>query len=190
MAVFCSNCEHLKLYGRAGSIESNPWVLLAEIDPNREEFDHLKYPPFTLDLTKLDLRKLRLEWGDLRVDGYLGGKAVISKTLSGRGVDARFELVADDHVLVADGADTTRVVARVTDEFGAVRTYANDPIAFTIEGPATLIGENPFALIGGTCAVWVRAGEVPGAVRLNARHPRLGSKSVEFQLTAAPHDEI
>jgi beta-galactosidase len=190
VAVFCSNCEHLKMYGRADSLESNPWVLLAEIDPNREEFDHLKYPPFTVDLRKVDFQKLRISWGDLRVDGYLGGKVVISKTLSGRGVDAKFELAADDRELLADGADTTRVVVRVTDEFGAIRTYANDPIGFTLEGPATLIGDNPFALIGGTGAVWVRAGETPGPVRLTATHPRLGSKTANLQLTAAPLEEV
>ncbi len=38
--------------------------------------------------------------------------------------------------LKADGADTTRVVLRVTDEFDAIRTYANDPIVFTLAGPA------------------------------------------------------
>ena len=190
VAVFCSNCEHLKLYGRADSAESNPWILLAEVDPNREDFSHLKYAPFTVDMRKIDFRMLRLSWGDLRIDGYIGGKVAISKTLSGRGVDARFELTADDHSLQADGADTTRVVVRVTDEFGAVRTYANDPIAFTLEGSATLIGDNPLALIGGTCAVWIRAGETPGPVRLTAQHPRLGSKSVELQLAAAPPEEI
>ena len=66
------------------------------------------------------------------------------------------------------------MVMRVTDEFGAMRTYANDPIAFTLEGPAELIGDNPFALIGGTGAVWIRAREQAGTVRLTAKHPRLG----------------
>jgi beta-galactosidase len=73
---------------------------------------------------------------------------------------------------------------RVTDEFGAMRTYANDPVAFKLEGPASLIGDNPFALIGGTGAVWLRAKEQEGTVRLTATHPRLGSQSVE--LTLAP----
>jgi len=67
------------------------------------------------------------------MDGYLNGKLAISKKLSGRGVDRRFVLAPDDVTLKADGADTTRVVLRVTDEFGAVRTYANDPIAFTLD---------------------------------------------------------
>jgi len=78
----------------------------------------------------------------------------------------------------------------VTDEFGAVRPYANDPIAFKLDGPAELIGDNPFALIGGTGAVWVRAKERTGAVSLTATHPRLGSQTVEIALTSAPAEMI
>ena len=189
-AVVCSNCDHLKFYGRAQSLESNPWVLLAELDPDHEEFANLTYPPFVLKTSKLDLRKMPFPWGDLRIDGYLKGQQVISKSLSGAGVDRKFVLLPDDTTLSADGADTTRVVMRVTDEFGAMRTYADDPIMFTLEGPATLIGDNPFSLIGGTGAVWVRAKEQPGTVKLTAKHPRLGSQTVEFKLTAAPGEAV
>ena len=187
-ALFCSNCDHLRISARANSIESNPWVVLAEIDPDRTEFNNLKYAPFLLDMMKLDLSKFHAGWGDLRIEGYLNGKLAITKTLSGRGVDEKFTLVPDDEALVADGADSTRVVVRVTDEFGAIRPYANDPVTFTLEGPARLIGENPFSLIGGNCAVWVRAGEEPGVVRLTARHPRLGSQTVTFHLGAAQQE--
>jgi beta-galactosidase len=189
-AVFCSNCDHLKIYARADSLESNPWILISELDPDRTEFNHLKYAPFILDLRKLDLSKLRVEWGDLRIDGYIEGKQVISKTLSGRGVDSKLMLLPDDQELIADGADTTRVVVRVTDEFGAVRPYANDPITFTLEGPATLIGDNPFSLIGGTCAVWIRARESSGLVKLTAKHARLGSQTVSFSLITAAEESV
>jgi beta-galactosidase len=184
-AVICSNCDHLKLYSRAGSLESNPWNLIAETDADREQFPHLKYPPFIFDL-----RRYRAGWGDLRIDGFIDGKQVISKSLSGRGVDAKFALLPDDHLLSADGADATRVVLRVTDEFGAIRTYADDPIAFALEGPADLIGDNPFALIGGTGAVWIRAREQSGIARLTAKHPRLGSQTITIELKAAPPESI
>jgi beta-galactosidase len=189
-AVFCSNCDHIQLFVRGNSIETNPWDLFAEVDPDREEFAHLKYPPFVIDLSKIDRKKVHAEWGDLRIDGFLNGKQVISKTLSGRGVDSKFSLVADDRQLAADGADTTRVVLRVTDEFGAIRPFANDPISFTFEGPGQLIGDNPFSLIGGTGAVWVRAGEEAGVVRLKAKHPRLGEQTVEFTLTATASERV
>jgi beta-galactosidase len=53
-------------------------------------------------------------------------------------------------------------------------------------GQAELIGENPFAITGGTGAVWIKAKETPGTVRLTARHPYLGTRSVEIRIKAAP----
>ncbi|WP_158820689.1 glycoside hydrolase family 2 protein [Granulicella sp. S156] len=188
-AVVCSNCDHLKFYQRSNSLVGNPWELITELDPDRANFQYLKYPPFILDRTKLQ-QPHRHVWGDLKIDGYLQGKQVASKTLSGLGVDQKFSLLPDDTALHADGADTTRVVMRVTDEFGAIRTYANDPIVFKLEGPATLIGDNPFALIGGTGAVWIRAKTQAGSVRLTAIHPRLGSQTIEFHLTAVPAELV
>ncbi|WP_109486978.1 glycoside hydrolase family 2 protein [Occallatibacter savannae] len=189
-AVFCSNCEHLKIYGRPDTDEKADWVLLAELDPNRKDFEHLKYAPFELELFKLNGKKLPFGWGDLRIEGYINGKVAIEKKMSGRGDNRRLVVAADDDTLVADGADTTRVVVRVTDQYGAVRTYADDPIAFTLNGPAKLIGDNPLSLVGGVLAVWVRAGEQPGIVRLTAKHARLGEQTVSLRLTAAPEEKV
>ncbi len=189
-AVVCSNCEHLKCYMRESGLETSPWKLLIELDPDRTEFEHLPYAPFVLDLRKIDYRELGFRWGDLRIDGYIKGKQVISKSFSGRGVDRKFTILPDETSLLADGADTTRVVLRVTDEFDAIRTYANDPILFTIEGPAQIIGDNPFSLIGGTGAIWIRAKEQAGTVRLTAKHPRLGSQSVELTLHGVPAEAV
>jgi beta-galactosidase len=155
--------------------------LIADAQPDREQFAHLKYPPFYPDLGK----QLDELWGDLRIEGYIGGKKVITRNFSGRGVDRKFSLLPDDTALVADGADATRVVLRVTDEFDNIRPYASDPIVFTLEGPAELIGDNPFSLIGGTGAVWIRTQLQPGTVQLIARHPRLGEQRVTFQLSSA-----
>ena len=44
--------------------------------------------------------------------------------------------------------------------------------------------------VGGTCAVWVRAGERVGTVRLTAKHPRLGEQSVSFTLTTVPEEVV
>ncbi len=188
-AVVCSNCDHLKFYMRNEGDESAPWKLIAELDPDSTEFEHLAHPPFILDRRHLKTEQ-RHGWGDLRIDGYIQGKQVISRSLSGSGADRKFALVPDDTTLAADGADTTRVVFRVTDEFGAIRPFANDPIVFKLEGPADLIGDNPFALIGGTGAVWIRAKQQPGTVRLTATHPRLGTQTIQITLTPAPPEAI
>jgi beta-galactosidase len=189
-AVVCSNCDHLKFYLQEHSDPANPFELFAELDPDREEFTHLKYPPFQLDLTKIDSHKFRFSWGDLRIDGFIGGKQVISRTLSGNGINNKFTLLPDDHNLIADGADSTRVVLRITDEFGNVHPSANDPIDFSLEGPGELIGDNPLALMGGTAAVWVRTQQQPGTIRLTAKHLRLGSQTVEFTVQAAEPETV
>jgi len=76
------------------------------------------------------------------------------------------------------------VVLRVTDEFGAVRRYSTAAIAFRLEGPAEIIGDNPFSLMGGCGAIWVRAKDQPGVARLRATHPALGASEVEIQIIA------
>jgi beta-galactosidase len=176
-AVVCSNCDHLKFY--VGG------KMVAEADPDREQFAHLRYAPFVVPLGEfLD------KWGDLRVEGYIQGQKVIAKDYSGKGVDRRFDLLPDDRELIGDGADSTRVVLRVTDEFGAIRPFANDAVRLELEGPADVIGDNPFSLIGGTGAVWIRAKEQPGRVRLKAIHPQLGTRVVEVEIAAAPQERI
>src|SRR5581483_3307599 len=130
--VICSNCEHLKLYigGK----------FLLEADPDRRQFPHLTHPPYVIDLGD----KMDGNWGDLRVEGYIAGRQVVVRNYSGKGFDQRFVLQADDRQLVADGADATRVVLRATDEFGNTRPLADSAISLQLEGPAELIGDNPF----------------------------------------------
>jgi beta-galactosidase len=99
-------------------------------------------------------------------------------------------VLADDTTLLADGADTTRVVLRVTDEFGAVQPFSDDAIRLELVGPAEIIGDNPFSLVGGTGAIWVRALEMSGKAKLTAIHPRLGVQQVEFEITAAPPEIV
>jgi len=176
-AVVCSNCDHVKLYIR--------YEMIVEADPDRKQFPHLRYAPFTLDLGDPWHK-----WGDLKLEGYIGDKLVITKHFSGNGVDARFMLLPDDTDLIADGADTTRVVLRVTDEFGAVRSFANDAIKLELQGPAEIIGDNPFALVGGTGAVWIRAKEEPGRVRLTAIHPQLGKQEIEIAIAPAARELV
>jgi beta-galactosidase len=172
-AVVCSNCDHLKFY--IGD------KLVAEVDANKAEFAHLRYAPFVANLAEAVGN-----WGDLRIEGYIKEKQVISKKLSGRGVDQKFALLPDDTRLNADGADSTRVVLRVTDEYGAIRPFANDAIKLELTGPAEIIGDNPFALIGGTGAIWIRAKEKPGTATLTATHPWLGTQRLRIEIAAAP----
>ena len=66
--------------------------------------------------------------------------------LSGRGADRQLLVEPDDRELMGDGIDATRVVMKVTDEYGAVRPLANAAIVLSVTGPGEIVGENPFSL--------------------------------------------
>ena len=105
---------------------------------------------------------------------------VVERRMSSKGVDQQFIVSPDDKQLAADGIDMTRVVFRVTDEFGNTRPFAFGAIRFSIEN-GEIIGDNPFALVGGAGAIWIRSKEIAGPIRLAAKHPRLGTKIIEIQ---------
>jgi beta-galactosidase len=107
---------------------------------------------------------------------------VATRILSGRGTDQRFAIEADDTVLCADGADATRLVMRVTDEHGNERPFATGVLQLTVDGPVSVVGDKPIALVGGVAAVWLRAGEEPGVATVTALHPRLGDRTVRIRV--------
>ncbi|MEP6635643.1 MAG: glycoside hydrolase family 2 TIM barrel-domain containing protein, partial [Acidobacteriota bacterium] len=170
VALVCSNCEHVKIF-----IADR---LVAEVDPDKENYGNLSHPPFVANIRG----GISKGWGDLRIEGYIGGEKVITRTLSGNGADRQFHVEPDDWELIGDGIDATRVVMRVTDEYGSPRPFATGAVVLTIEGPGEIIGENPFSLAGGVGAVWIKTKEATGVIRLTARHPTLGAKIVEIRV--------
>jgi len=179
--VVFSNCDRLEVY--MGD------QLHAELEPDREQFGNLLHPPFFFS-TLSGTAPWRRTWDDLRLDGYVGDRKVISRMLSSKGVDQLFHVEPDDAQLLGDGIDATRVVMRVTDEFGAPRPFATSAIELELEGPGEILGENPFALVGGVGAVWVRTRESQGVIALRARHPFLGTKSIRIGVTEALRDTV
>jgi beta-galactosidase len=173
VALVCSNCDHLKIY-----IADR---MVADVGPDRETFPHLKYPPFVTNIR----RGIDGGWGDLKLEGYIDGKLAITKMMSGAGADRQLLVEPDDLELIGDGIDATRVVMRVTDQYGAVRPLANASIVLSLTGPGEIIGENPFSLFGGGGAIWIRTKESAGVINLSAKHPTLGAKTVTIRVRAA-----
>jgi beta-galactosidase len=174
IAMVSSNCDNVKMY-----IADR---LIADLKPDRENFAHLKYPPFVKNIRD---EIYKGAWGDMKIEGYIDGKKVITKMMSGRGADRQLLVEPDDRELMGDGIDATRVVLKVTDEFGSVRPLANAAIALSVTGPGEIMGENPFSLFGGVGAVWVKTKQAAGLIRLTTRHPVLGSKSVDIAVKRA-----
>ena len=170
-AAIFSNCERLEVY-----LDGK---LRARLAPDREGLGGIEYPPFFADLT--------IEAGtrpELRIDGYVHEKKVLSRSFSADRTADQLWLRADDPELLADGVDATRVSFGVEDKFGAMRAFASGEVEIKIDGPGELVGDRAFRLedSGGAAAVWVKtlAGRT-GVIRVQARHNALGAKTVEIR---------
>lgn len=173
-AAIFSNCDRLEIFinGRRH----------AAARPDRENFPHLKYPPFFADL-KLD----GAGHPELRIDGYLGQALAISRSFSSDTAADQLWLQADDAELAGDGSDATRLVFAARDKFGAPRPFVEGSVQFEIRGPGIIVGDNPFSLTdsGGAGAIWIKS--IPGksgAIRVQATHSSLGTKSVGINVHA------
>lgn len=168
-----SNCDEVELLKGSESF--------GRFTPDREQFPHLPHPPFHITAFN-DLLMFTTSYEDLHVIGYVDGQAVIEHRIAANGVPHALTLEADDTELNADGSDMTRLVFKVTDPYGNRLPFAFSVVSFEIDGPARLVGQNPFPLVGGQAAIYVRASETPGVVTVRARAARLPDAEVTITL--------
>lgn len=172
VAIF-SNCERLELF-----VDGKPHSTL---HPDAKNYPHLLHSPF--------FANLELSGGgnpELRIDGYVGPKLMLSRSFSSDSTQDRLFLAADDDQLVADGSDCTRLICRVVDKFGNGRVFAGGTVAIAIDGPAIIVGDNPLSLegAGGAAAVWIKADSRNGVVTVRAKHTNLGNATVQIMVKA------
>ena len=177
-AAIFSNCDRLEIF-----VDGKP---AATALPDRANYPHLLYPPFFCDLDFDGGKK-----PELRIDGYVGNNLALSKSFSSDASKDELFLAADDAELLGDGADATRLVFKVVDQFGAERAFAGGEIIFEITGPGVIVGDNPFTLMddsGGVGAVWIKT--VPngvGQIVVKAVHSALGEKSATVNVRPDVH---
>lgn len=174
VAIF-SNCERLEV-----------WVAdrkVAEARPDAARYPHVPHPPFFVDLDVDGSGQ-----PELRIDGYVGERRVLSRRFSADPAQDRFVCAVDDAALVGDGSDGTRLSFKVVDKYGAERAFGRGAVTFRVEGAAELVGDNPFTLddSGGVGAVWVRPREgASGRITVTARHSALGEQTVAIAVQRA-----
>ena len=173
-AMIFSNCGRLEVF--VGD------KLRAKLKPEASKFPHLQYPPFVADL-EVDGKN----HPELRIDGYVGDKLVLSKRYSSDPGHDMFLLKSDDDRLVGDGCDATRLEFKVADKFGEIRLRGNGLVSFKVRGPGEIVGDNPFDLSdsGGVGAVWLKTQpDSSGLLIVEASHSSLGVKSVAVKVMA------
>jgi beta-galactosidase len=175
-AAIFSNCDRLELF-----VDKQHH---ATLHPDSHNYAHLRHAPFFADLEFDAPAPPEL----LRIDGYLDGNLVLSRSFSSNPRHDRFVCEADDRELAGDGVDATRLVGRVVDCYGAPRAFAGGAVSFEITGPGVLVGDTPLdlAATGGAAAVWIRTrATAPGTIHVTARHSTLGAVMTEIAVRPA-----
>lgn len=170
-AIF-SNCGRLDLF-----VDGKRYVSLK---PDSSRFRNTKYPPFFVDLELSGAGK-----PELRIDGFVGNKLVLSKSYSSDPSEDRFLASVDDEEIFGDGSDSTRLVFMVTDKFGTPRLLAGGEVTFKLTGPGIMVGDNPFLLddSGGVGATWIKSmPNSSGRIKLDVAHSFYGTKSIEVNV--------
>jgi beta-galactosidase len=168
--IVFSNCDEVAVWRDGAAVK---WIR-----PDRKGFPNLPYPPFRIAHPN--------DWpwtADFELVGRIAGKVVAKKKIATDGVPHALSLTADAPTLQADGYDCTRIAFALTDRYGNIQPYATGVVELTVTGPATLIGENPFALVAGRGAVWLRAERKKGKVTVHAKVPRLDAQTVTVAIT-------
>lgn len=161
--VVFSNCDEIEVFTGGEQV--------GRYTPDRASFPNLPHPPYQIhNLMPLGQPE---RFKDLRLVGYVNGQAVEEQIIASSNLPHHLVLETDDAELKADGADMTRLVFSIVDGYGNRLPYTNQVVTFEIDGPADLIGENPFALMGGQAALYVKALHEPGEVTITAKTMRL-----------------
>jgi beta-galactosidase len=172
-AMICANLDRLEVYVGGEHF--------ATVRPDTAGYPNLGYPPSFVDFGSVDGSRRP----ELRIDGYLGQVMVASRSLASDPSGDVLALAFDDAEIDGDGVDATRLAFRAVDRYGAPRPYVTGQVTLDVEGPAVLIGDNPFdfAAAGGAGAVWVRSRPgVPGTVTVRASHPSLGRAAASINV--------
>ena len=165
-AMICANLDRLEVYVGGKHF--------ATVLPDTAGYPNLAHPPSFVDFRTVD----GSSWPELRIDGYLGSVKVASRSLASDPAGDMLSLAADDAEIDGDGVDATRLAFGAVDRYGSPRPYVRGQVTLDVEGPAVLIGDNPFdfAAAGGVGAVWIRSRPgSPGTVTVRAGHPTLGN---------------
>ncbi|HJY96289.1 MAG TPA: glycoside hydrolase family 2 TIM barrel-domain containing protein, partial [Streptosporangiaceae bacterium] len=176
--MIASNCERLEIFVNGAHVTTG----LPEAKTS--QFGDLPYPPFLVQLPAWAPRSTP----ELMIEGYVGNQQVTELRMSSDPAGDTLALAVDDATIVADGSDATRAVFRAVDKYGNLRRYRAGEVTLTLAGPATLIGDNPFAFgaYGGLGAVWIRSlpGQT-GTITLAASQPELGQAQVQVRSVPA-----
>ncbi|MBB5752897.1 glycoside hydrolase family 2 protein [Prosthecomicrobium pneumaticum] len=172
--IVLTNCDEVEL--RYGAIEKR-------VGPDRETYPNLPHPPVVIDhrhFSGAEMGLWGMRWLDGLVIGYRNGVEVARVALVADPLPTTLEIAADRTTLAAAGRDSTRVIVRALDQAGHVLPFFDESVAVTVTGPARRLGPAQTPLRGGTTGFWIETTGEPGAIRIAATCPQLGSTTIDL----------
>ena len=171
--VVFSNCDEIEVW--IGTVSQG------RFRPDCASYPHLPHPPFVVRWPEP-----YNPWGqafhDLTVQGFIGGALVAEHQFSADHLPDHLRLTTHTRQLEPDGIDMARIAVQIVDKYGNVLPYQMRIVQFSLEGDATLIGENPLPLLGGQGACFIKSGYSQGVVVLHAHTPGLPAASLVLQI--------
>lgn len=159
-----------------------------------EGADALPHPPFYFGQVPYE------KGSTLRAKGFdQTGTLLIEETRQTAGEAHHINLSVDTLgiPMQADGNDLVFVRAEVVDRNGTLCTAAEQPIFFTVEGDAEIVGNgnllaatNPAWAEAGIASIYIRAGMMPGKIKVTATAKDLVAGETELTTIPSIHETL
>ena len=176
--IVLTNCDEIELtYGNHPP---------KRVKPDREAFPHLPQPPVIIDRRHFTAEELGLwgmEWLDVKIVGYVGGKPAKEVRYVADPIAHRLEVIADRTTIDAVGKDSVRILVRALDQAGNKLPFLLDPVEIGVEGAATLSGPSLVPLRGGSTGFWLESTGTPGPITVKVTGPRFGTTTIGLSAT-------
>jgi len=165
-----SNCDEVEL-------SLNGKVIARQKPDQDKNSTNLLHPPFTFRIAKYVA-------GKLEAKGFLDGKEVAKTERRTPGAPAKITLSIDasGKELQPGKNDVVFVYASLTDAEGTVIPDDKRAVTFTVEGDASLIGDNPRNAEAGISTILLKAGKKQGVVRIKATTESLTTGEMEIKV--------
>lgn len=130
-----TNGDEAELFLNGRSLGRRRKLSLEELGDERERAYHA-----VLDRYRLRWLDVAYEPGELRAVAYRGGEPIGEAAMRTAGPVAGLHLTPDRARLDADGMDLCYVLVEARDAEGNLCPLADNPVGFTVEGPAEIAG--------------------------------------------------
>jgi beta-galactosidase len=151
-----SNCDEVELFVNGKSIGKQK--------PDKDQYSlNLKHPPFIFRISSF-------EPGTLMAVGYIKGKKIIEQKQQTPEAPSKINFKVDycEKGLKAGQNDIVFVYAEVTDRNGMIVPNFSEPIKFSVEGDAEIIGLSTVPAEAGIATIVLKAGSNAGKIKVSA----------------------